>query len=402
MSTTQNSEASVRRTGTLVEVSIHEDRVNAFVPNPLPPAEPAIEFDDDMRRLLDRANHALGKLDGFASISQQPDLELLIYAYARKEAVLSSQIEGTQSSLHELLLFEAEEVPGVPVDDVRETLNYLDALSFALDQVRNDVLPISNRLIKQAHKKLLDSSRGGGKQPGAFRDSPVWIGGRRPRDARFVPPPATEIPALMADVEKFIHNDPVETSPIVKAALVHVQFETIHPFLDGNGRLGRLLITLILSAEGLLQRPLLYLSLYFKQNRDLYYESLQRVRTHGDWEGWLRFFLVGVIEVSAEAIATAGRIVELLKEDRSVALGLSRASSVTAQVFDYASNRVVVIPRRVASDLGLSPSSVNSAIQRLTDAEILEEVTGKKRNRVYAYSKYLSILNEGTEPLVGD
>ncbi|MGH2907498.1 MAG: Fic family protein [Solirubrobacterales bacterium] len=398
MHATRISARGTRITGKDTEALIHEDSVKAFVPYPLPPTEPELRLDDALHRLLAQANHALGKLDGVAALSAQPDLDLLIYSYARKEAVLSSQIEGAQSSLSELLLFEVEQAPGVPIDDVRETLNYLHALDAGIAKVRTGELPISNRLIRDAHGQLLASTRGSSKLPGDFRRSNVWLGGVRPRDARFVPPPWQEVQSLMGELEKFI-NDEEPIGPLVKAALAHAQFETIHPFLDGNGRVGRLLVALILSVEGVLEQPMLYLSLYFKQHRDLYYDALQRVRTEGDWEGWIRFFLGGVIEVSNDAVGTAKRIISLVENDRGKVLTLSRAASATPLVFEYASRKVFVSPGRVSAELDISQSSTNAAIMRLADAGILYEITGKKRNRLFCYSEYLAILNEGAQPL---
>lgn len=397
MSSDRNS--GIRTTGTYVPVVIQEDSVKAFVPDPLPPENPRMQFDADLQTLLGRANRAIGKLDGLASTRAQPDLDALIYAYTRKEAVLSSQIEGTQSSLNELLLFEHAEVPGVPIDDVRETSNYLAALEHSLQCVRSGQLPISARLIRDAHERLLKSSRGAERAPGVLRRSAVWVGGVRPRDARFIPPPWDRVPDLLGDLENYIHDDSEPTDPLIRAALVHVQFETIHPFLDGNGRVGRLLITLILCAEGLLAEPILYMSLYFKQHRDMYYETLQRVRTHGEWENWLRFFLIGVSDVSGQIIRTTERLVELREHDRATAFGLSRSSAVTGEVFDYFAKRIVASPKQLAERLGASPSSVNGALSRLEQAGIVNEVTGRKRNRLYAYGKYLEILNEDTEPL---
>ena len=269
---------------------------SAFVPAPLPP-DPPIRIDPRTQDLLDEANQALGRLDGVTLLLSDPGQ--FLYSYVRKEAVLSSQIEGTQSSLSDLLLFENEAAPGVPLDDVEETSNYIAAMNHGLQRIESGELPLSNRLLREVHALLMSGVRGGDKAPGEFRRSQNWLGGTRPGNARFVPPPATEVMAAMSDLEKFLHDDPDPTPILVKAALAHVQFETIHPFLDGNGRVGRLLITLLLCSEKVLQQPLLYLSLYFKQHRDAYYDHLQRVRTEGAWEDWLAFFLEGVIAVAA-------------------------------------------------------------------------------------------------------
>lgn len=387
---------SRRATGEYVESIVGGERVDAFVPFGLPPIAPPLEFDGELLSLLSRANHALGRLDGLAQLSKQPDLDLLIYAYVRKEAVLSSQIEGTQSSLDQLLLFEAEQAPGVPLNELKETLNYLDAINSAVDAVRTGGVPVSVRLIREAHRRLLDDSRGGEKNPGQFRKTPVWIGGPRPQDARFVPPPFEHVPGLIAELEKFINGIPEETDPLLKAALAHVQFETIHPFHDGNGRVGRLLITLILFAEGLLDRPLLYLSLYFKQNRDEYYELLNRVRSHGEWEAWLKFFLHGVTVVSNDAVVTAGEISALLASDRERLIGEGRGSAITMQVFEHLAKHAILVPKDLAAQLEVTPNSVNAAIRRLEELEIVSEITGKQRNRVYTYDAYLAILTADT------
>jgi Fic family protein len=263
------------------------ETVRAFVPKPLPPT-PSLVADAALREEIDQALLALGRLDSVSSLP--PDTALFLYTFVRKEAVLSSQIEGTQSSLSDLLLFEIEEAPGVPFDDVREVSNYVCALEHGVKRVRGD-FPISNRLFREVHGELLAQGRGSGKQPGEFRTSRNWIGGSRPGVATFVPPPPDKVLECMAELKNFLHNKSEHTPVMLKAVLAHVQFETIHPFLDGNGRLGRLLIKLLLVSEGVLREPLLYLSLYFKTKRKTYYELLQRVRTEGDWEAWISFFM---------------------------------------------------------------------------------------------------------------
>ncbi len=272
--------------------------VRLYVPRPLPPDPPLALGPEDIDR-LERANRALGRLDALAQLLPDPDL--FLYFYVRKEAVLSSQIEGTQSSLSDLLLFETDSAPGVPLDDVQEVSRYVAAMNHGIERLRGD-FPLSLRLVREIHEKLLAKGRGAGKEPGQFRRSQNWIGGSRPGNAFYVPPPPEMVVECLGRLEKFIHDDPVKTPTLLKAALVHVQFETIHPFLDGNGRLGRLLITLILCNEGALRQPLLYLSLYFKQHRERYYELLQRVRTTGDWESWIRFFLEGVEQTAGQAV----------------------------------------------------------------------------------------------------
>ena len=277
------------RLGQRVAISTAGERAEAYVPQALPPIPPV-----QLERLygrLEAANRAIGRLDGVASIL--PDTPLFLYMYVRKEALLSSQIEGTQSSLSELLLYESEDVPGVPLDDVQEVSNYIGAMNHGLNRIR-DGFPLSLRLIREIHEALLSKGRGSTKQPGEFRRSQNWIGGTRPGNALFVPPPPERVMDLMAGLEEFIHTDTPEIPFLVKAGLVHVQFETIHPFLDGNGRLGRLLITFLLCTHGILKEPILYLSLYFKSHRQQYYDLLQRVRDQGDWETWLEFFLDGI------------------------------------------------------------------------------------------------------------
>ena len=260
-------ELPTRREGMYLERIIDGERAQAFVPAPLPPVPP-IQFSSEHYDLLEKANRALGRLDGIAALL--PDTAFFIYNYVRKEALLSSQIEGTQSSLSELLLFESDEIPGVPLDDVREVSNYVQAIQYGLKRIREDNFPISSRLLRELHAQLLKSGRGANRAPGEFRTTPVWLGGGRPSRAVFIPPPSEAVPDLMRNLEAFLHDIPERTPTLIKAALAHVQFETIHPFLDGNGRLGRLLITLLLCAEEVLSEPTLYLSLYFKTYRDAY------------------------------------------------------------------------------------------------------------------------------------
>ena len=281
--------------------------------------------------MLDTANQALGRLDGVTLLLPDPDQ--FLYSYTRKEAVLSSQIEGTQSSLSDLLLFEHDVASGVPIEDVRETSNYIAAMSHGLERIEGG-FPLSLRLIREIHERLLLGGRGAGRAPGEFRRSQNWIGGTRPGTARYVPPPHQEVLPAMGALEKFLHDDPVQTPILVKAALAHAQFETIHPFLDGNGRVGRLLITLLLAADGrVLSRPLLYLSLYLKEHRNEYYSHLMAAcRTDGTWEDWLRFFVEGIIEVARSATTTTQEIVSLVNADRERVrlLGASSRFSSTA------------------------------------------------------------------------
>jgi Fic family protein len=370
------------------------ETVKAFVPAPLPPSPP-LALDGAPREALDTALLALGRLDGVSSIL--PESHLLLYAYVRKEAVLSSQIEGTQSTLSDLLLFEIKEAPGVPLDDVTEVSNYVRALEHGLRRFRGG-FPLSNRLVREVHEILLSRGRGAGKSPGEFRRSQNWIGGTRPGNARFVPPPPQLVAETMGALDKFLH-DPHAPPALVKAALWHVQFETIHPFLDGNGRVGRLMITLLLCAEGVLREPLLYLSLYFKQHRDRYYELLDTVRRDGDWEAWLTFFAEGVAAVAGSAVATARRLLALAEQDRDRLAGLGRAAGSAAAVQHALLRTPVCTIPRLAKRTGLTLPTVGKALDVLSEHKMVREITGKKRDRVFSYDRYLGILSEGTEPL---
>ena len=383
------------RAGRFVKVTTGEEPVRAFMPKPLPP-NPPLEIDPDLQDLLDTANQALGRLDGVTLLLPDPDL--FLYSYVKKEAVLSSQIEGTQSSLSDLLLYEHNVAPSVPLSDARETSNSIRAMNHGIERVEGG-FPISLRLIKEIHDLLMEGVRGGHQTPGEFRRSQNWIGGSRPGTARFVPPPAHEVLPALGALEKFLHDDPVQTPILVKAALAHAQFETIHPFLDGNGRVGRLLITLLLCAERkVLRRPLLYLSLYLKENREVYYDSLQRIRTEGAWEDWLRFFLEGVIEVAESATATTQEIVRLVESDRRlIQNSLGRAAGSASRLHEIAVREIVFVIPLAAKELDLSEVTVGKAARHLESLGIVSEVTGRSRNKLYSYTGYLALLNEGTE-----
>lgn len=383
------------RLGTYIGNSVGGDNVRAFVPPALPPIPP-LDLTPALQDLLEKANRGLGRLDGVARIL--PDPSLFLYTYVRKEALLSSQIEGTQSSFSDLLLFEAEETPGIPVNDIEEVSHYVAAMNHALQRLRED-FPVSLRLLCETHQILLSGGRGANKQPGEFRTSQNWIGGSRPGKARFVPPPPHLVMECMGLLEKFLHDQPVRTPLLIKAALAHVQFETIHPFLDGNGRVGRLLITLLLCADKALSEPLLYLSLYFKANRDAYYELLQRVRSHGDWEAWLDFFLRGVIETTEQATNTAKKIMDLFTADRAKVEALGRPAASALRVYDVLQKRVALSIPKAAKQLGISQPTVTSAIRHLVKLGIAQEATGRKRKKLYVYDAYLKILGEGTEPI---
>jgi Fic family protein len=382
-------------TGRYVRPPLQPEPYEAFVPAALPP-DPPLQFDPELEDLRDRAHLALGRLDSISTLL--PDPSFFLYLYVRKEAVLSSQIEGTQSSLSDLLLYETDEVPGVPLDDVQEVSCYVAALNHGLARIRGG-FPLSVRLLSEIHGVLLASGRGSEKMPGDLRTSQNWIGGTRPGNALFVPPPPYEVMPCLGALEKFMHNDPVRTPTLIKAALAHVQFETIHPFLDGNGRLGRLLITLLLCAEGAMSEPLLYLSLYFKTHRDTYYELLQRVRVEGDWEAWLRFFLDGVVSTAEQATTTAHRVFMLLREDRARVDAHDRSTPSARRLHEHMSHRPMLTIRRAVEDLGVSQPTISVAMQHLQNLGIVSEITGRKRDRVFVYGRYVEILSEGTTPL---
>ena len=369
--------------------------VRAFVPAPLPP-DPPLKLSGARQRLLERALLACGRLDGVTALL--PDPELFLYAYVRREAVLSSQIEGTESSLSDLLLFELDEAPGVPFDDVVEVSGYVAALEHGMSRLREG-FPLSNRLLREVHEKLLARGRGADKQPGEFRRSQNWIGGTRPGNARFVPPPPQHVEDCMASLERSIHATNDGLPALVKAALAHAQFETIHPFLDGNGRVGRLLIVLMLFDAGVLDQPLLYLSYYFKQHRDEYYRLLDTVRTEGDWEAWLDFFLEGVESTAGSAVDTAHRLLALFRDDAARVQTLGRAAANALRVFDALRARPLATLNALTESTGASYPTVARAVESLENLSIVREITGRKRERVFAYMRYLAILNEGTEPL---
>lgn len=380
-------------TGSYRVTTITGEHVRAFVPKPLPPFPP-LAMERGLQPVLEAAVLALGRLDGVSTLL--PDKSLFLYTYIRKEAVLSSQIEGTQSTLSDLLLFELEEAPGVPLDDVVEVSNYVAALTHGLKRLREG-FPLSNRLMREIHAKLLSRGRGSGKDPGEFRRSQNWIGGSRPGNAMFVPPPHTEVEDCMAALERFLHAEDDGLPVLVRAGLAHVQFETIHPFLDGNGRVGRLMITFLLCHAKVLREPLLYLSLYLKQNRPVYYELLDRVRRDGDWEAWLDFFLTGVRDVAEGAVSTAERLRAMFATDRSRIEGAGRRAGSALRVHEALKARPIQSMPKLRKATGLSFPAVSSAMDLLVDLGIARERTGKRRNRLFVYDRYLAILNEGTE-----
>ena len=380
--------------GSYEVTSIGGERVRAFVPAPLPP-KPDLILDGSLQQTLESAVLALGRLDGVATLL--PDETLFLYAYVRKEAVLSSQIEGTQSSLSDLLLFELDEAPGAPLDDVVEVSNYVAALEHGLRRLRED-FPLSNRLIREIHRELLLRGRGSDKDPGEFRRSQNWIGGTRPGNATFVPPPHTDIPDCMTALERFLHAEEDGLPVLLRAGLAHVQFETIHPFLDGNGRVGRLLITLLLCQAGVLRQPLLYLSLYFKQHRGTYYDLLNHVRHTGDWEAWLAFFLEGVKLTAEGAVSTAQRLSRMFQNDRNrIEEAGGRRAGSGLRVHDALKSQPILSLPAVRRSTNLSFQTASSAMELLIAHGIAREITGKRRGRLFVYDQYLSILNEGTQ-----
>ena len=380
------------RAGRWVRQQSGAEGYSAFLPARLPP-HPALEFTPELQHLSEAASRALGRLEG-VSTSLEPDR--LLYMYVRKEAVLSSAIEGTQSTLTDLLRFEAQAAPGTPLDEVREVSRYVAALQHGIKRFRSRKLPLSLRLIREIHRVLMKSARGEHQAPGEFRRSQNWVGGTRPGNARFVPPPPHEMLTALDNLERFLHDEYGFTPPAIKAGLAHAQFETIHPFLDGNGRVGRLLVSLMLVVDGMLSQPFLYLSLYFKEHRLDYYDALQRVRTHGDWEGWLRFYLIGVEAVANQAADTATALVALFDRDRTRIQGLGRATGSALRVYDVLRRRIVVSIPGVAKQARVTWPTAKAALERLAALGVVTESTGRRRDRLYTYKKQLAILDRGT------
>jgi Fic family protein len=379
--------------GRYVTISTVGEKVQAFVPSSLPP-RPPIDWTPELRSKFDQALLALGRLDSVSTLL--PDTSLFLYMYIRKEAVLSSMIEGTQSSLSDLLLFELDQEPGVPLDDVREVSNYVAALDHGL-RLMEKGLPLSLRLFREIHSVLLTKGRGSNQTPGEFRHSQNWIGGTRPGNAAFVPPPAEEVLECMSKLEFFLHDQPEPTPVLLKAALAHVQFETIHPFLDGNGRLGRLLITLLLCEQKVLREPMLYLSLYFKMHRQYYYELLGNVRLTGDWGAWLDFFAEAVIVTATQAVETARQLLDLSNEDRDKISGLGRAAASALQVHRALMEHPIATSGSLVEKTGITPATINKALGHLEQLGIVKELTAQKRNRLFSYADYIEIMNRGTE-----
>lgn len=382
-----------QRIGIHITQKVSGESYQAYVPPRLPPVPP-IDI-TGLYPYLEKVTLALGELN---SVTKSiPNTSLFIYMYVRKEALLSSQIEGTQSSFSDLILFEHHQKPEISLDDVAEVSNYVKAIYYGLGRL-NSNFPLSLRLLREIHGVLLSGSRGSKNLPGEFRRSQNWIGGTRPGNALFVPPPITYLNQCLSDFENFLHNN---TMPVlIKAGLAHVQFETIHPFLDGNGRLGRLLIVLLLCESGMLDEPILYLSLYLKQNRTMYYDLLQQVRLHGTWETWLEFFLEGILKSAKQALSTTIEINKLFENDIAKIGSLGRARFSCEQTLDYLKQLPQVSVQLLARALGITEPTARSSLNHMVYLGILKEISGKKREKVYVYQKYLNILEDGTEPLV--
>lgn len=373
------------------------EAVRAFLPYPLPPQQPELEMDATTRSLILHAESALARLAVAGQMVPSPNW--FLYGFVRKEAVISSQIEGTQATLKDVLSYEATQKTERP-EDVEEICNYVDALEYARREMsRPQGLPLSLRLLCEAHQRLMQGGRGADKNPGEIRRSQNWIGGSRPGNAHFVPPPPEEVPAALAALEAWIHADD-SLPPLVRAGLVHVQFETIHPFLDGNGRIGRLLVSLLMEHWGLQATPLLYLSLAFKRHRDEYYRRLSSVRTDGDWEGWTTFFLQCVLETADDAIASAQGCFVLLQRDRKALLAQKGATIQAVRLFDHLPNHPMVTLAGAMELLSTTKPTATKAIESLRKAGILLETTGRLRDRVYAYEDYLKLLTKDTERLL--
>ncbi len=366
----------------------------AFIPNPLPP-NPPIKYDGELRSLLSQADRALARLDGVTTVLPNP--ELFVGMYVKKEALLSSQIEGTQASLEGVLKFEADITPSEDINEIKEVINYIKALNYGIERLKE--LPMSNRLIKEIHKILISGTRGSNKTPGEFRQTQNWIGpaGANLNEATFVPPPPYLVPELMSDLEKFMHRKD-DIPPLVKAALIHAQFETIHPFLDGNGRVGRLLLTFYLYWQEVLTKPLLYLSFYFKKHREEYYNLLMKVRLNGEFKEWIKFFLKGVIEVSNEATTAAKEIITLKEDLIKMLIERKIGSGYAVGLVELLFSMPIVTSKDVQNKLGIrSKDTLSRLLEKFVKAGIIEEVSGKKRYKKYMFSEYIDIIKRGTE-----
>ncbi len=370
------------------------EHVDAFVPHPLPPSGPPLQLEGELNTLLNTADEKLRLLDLAGDLV--PSVTWFVYAFVRKEAVLSAQIEGTQTTLMDLLEVEASE--HAPRDaDVAEVCAYIDALDYSWDELGHEAgLPISVRLLSETHRRLLSGARGEHKQPGEPRRAQNWIGGTRPGNAKFVPPPPHRLDELLAEFEQAIHDES-DLPPLVRVGLLHVQFETLHPYLDGNGRLGRLLITLLMRHWGLLSRPLLYLSLYLKANREEYFSLLNSVRTNGDWERWLAFFLEGVAVVAEEAVATSRSLYAISEESRARLHAHEDATVLSLRLFELIPQHPILTVTRATSLVECSRPAAAKALRVLESAEVLYPLDDRKVNRTLVFEDYLAVLRKGTE-----
>ncbi|HUX79266.1 MAG TPA: Fic family protein [Alphaproteobacteria bacterium] len=380
--------------GTFKEIKIQGESYKTYIPGKL---SPHLIDVSKLYSLLDKATLSMGKLDAMSDFI--PDINLFIYLYVRKEALLSSQIEGTQSSLADIFLHESDLSSISPLEDVEEVTNYILAINYALKRTREDKFPISLRLIKEIHQVLLKGTRGSTKNPGEFRSSQNWIGGSRPGNAIFVPPPPDQVMELMGDLEKFLYDENNKLPFLIKIAMFHVQFESIHPFLDGNGRLGRLLITLLLCDWSYLRNPVLYLSYYFKLHRQKYYDFLQSVRQQGNWEEWIEFFLKAIISSAEEGTYAAQRLQQVLEKSLLQIQSLGKSSESALQVFEFMKRHPVTAVPYISHSLNMSPHTVTRALKNMKKIGIIREITGKKRGKIYTFHTYLDILEEGSLPI---
>lgn len=380
-----------RKTGTYRTIVVGDEKVKAFIPHPLPPGNPPLVIDGRLADLHASAMAAIGQLA--VAGDMVPSADWFLYGFVRKEAVISSQIEGTQATLMDVLTYEATNKADRPAD-VEEVCNYVEALAYArTEMAKPKGLPLSTRLLREVHRRLMRGTRGAEKQPGTIRTTQNWVGGSRPGNARFVPPPHDALPEAMTELERWIHRE-ASLAPLVRAGLAHVQFETIHPFLDGNGRVGRLLVTLLVEHWGLLRSPLLYLSLAFKRHREKYYDSLMAVRTKGDWEGWTEFFLESVRESATDGVRTAKGLHSLLGRDRGRVVS-HRAATITAvRLFDLLPEHPIITLPSARKLLKTTKPTAGKAIEALRQVGVLHETTGRRRDRVYAYNAYLDVLTE--------
>ncbi|HJQ55693.1 MAG TPA: Fic family protein [Vineibacter sp.] len=383
-----------RATGRYERAIAGGEDVAAFVPHPLPPRGPALTIGGRLATRLREAEQALARLDLAGEMI--PSVDWFLYAFVRKEAVISSQIEGTQATLVDLLAFEASS-EAAPDADVEEVCNHLDALNHARAELAKPRgLPLSTRLLNDAHRRLMRGTRGAGKRPGEVRRSQNWIGGSRPGNAAYVPPPAPALPKLLGDLENYLHADD-KLPPLVRIGLAHAQFESIHPYLDGNGRIGRLLITLLMEHWGLLRAPLLYLSLFFKRHRAEYYQRLNAIRTEGDWEGWTDFFLDGVATIAGEAVGSARELFAVVSADRSRVLLQDTTSIAAVRLFELLPKHPIVTVAGVVKLLATTKPTATRAIEGLVAAGVLVETTGRRRDRSFGYQAYIDRLRIGTE-----